>query len=58
MRLIVMDKPIGVAGYQLTKDVPERLKDALPDVAQLEEKIQFELGATETSAGKNETNKG
>ncbi len=53
-----MDKPIGVAGYQLTKDVPERLKDALPDVAQLEEKIQFELGATETSAGKNETNKG
>lgn len=42
-----MDKPIGVAGYQLTKDVPERLKDALPDVAQLEEKIQFELGVAE-----------
>lgn len=26
-----IDKPIGVAGYQLTRDVPEKLKDALPD---------------------------
>jgi predicted nuclease of restriction endonuclease-like (RecB) superfamily len=39
-----IDKPVGVAGYQLTREVPEKLKNALPDAAQLEEKIQFELG--------------
>lgn len=39
-----IDKPIGIAGYQLTRDVPEKLKGALPDPAKLEEKIQFELG--------------
>lgn len=39
-----IDKPVGVAGYQLTRDIPEKLRDALPDVRQLEEKIQFELG--------------
>lgn len=39
-----IDKPVGVAGYQLTKDVPEKLKDALPNAEQLEEKIMFELG--------------
>lgn len=46
-----IDKPVGVAGYQLTKDVPERLKDALPDANQLEEKIMFELGLD--NEGKN-----
>lgn len=39
-----IDKPVGVAGYQLTRDVPEKLKDALPNADQLEEKIMFELG--------------
>lgn len=39
-----IDKPVGVAGYQLTRDIPEKLKGALPDATQLEEKIQFELG--------------
>ncbi|WP_116964768.1 PDDEXK nuclease domain-containing protein [Fastidiosibacter lacustris] len=39
-----IDKPVGVAGYQLTRDIPEKLRDALPDATQLEEKIQFELG--------------
>lgn len=39
-----IDKPVGVAGYQLTKEVPEKLKDALPNADQLEEKIMFELG--------------
>lgn len=42
-----IEKPIGVAGYQLTRDVPEKLKYALPDPVQLEEKIQFELGLSE-----------
>lgn len=39
-----IDKPVGVAGYQLTREVPEKLKDALPDADKLEEKILFELG--------------
>jgi hypothetical protein len=39
-----IDKPVGVVGYQLTRDVPEQLKNALPDADQLEEKIQLELG--------------
>jgi predicted nuclease of restriction endonuclease-like (RecB) superfamily len=42
-----IDKPVGVAGYQLTRDIPEKLKNALPDANQLEEKIQFELGLSE-----------
>ncbi|MDA7742534.1 DUF1016 domain-containing protein, partial [Francisellaceae bacterium] len=39
-----IDKPVGVAGYQLTQDLPESLKDNLPDPKKLEEKISFELG--------------
>ena len=39
-----IDKPMGIAGYQLTKDIPEKLKSALPDATQLEEKIKIELG--------------
>lgn len=39
-----IDKPVGVAEYKLTRDIPEKLKDSLPDPEQLEEKILFELG--------------
>ena len=39
-----IDKPVGVAGYQLTQDVPEKLRNALPNAQQLKDKIQFELG--------------
>lgn len=39
-----IDKPVGVAGYELTKKVPKKLKDALPDPAKLKDKILFELG--------------
>jgi predicted nuclease of restriction endonuclease-like (RecB) superfamily len=46
-----IDKPVGVAGYQLTRYIPEKLKDALPDAAQLEEKIQFELGINKADRG-------
>jgi hypothetical protein len=42
-----INKPVGVAGYQLTRDIPEKLKYALPDPSQLEEKIQIELGLAE-----------
>ena len=49
-----IEKPIGVAGYQLTRDIPEKLKDALPDPAKLEEKIQFELGISENQRSNTE----
>ncbi len=39
-----IDKPVGVAGYQLTRDLPEKLKGVLPNADELEEKILFELG--------------
>jgi predicted nuclease of restriction endonuclease-like (RecB) superfamily len=39
-----IDKPVGVAGYELTRDIPEKLKDSLPAPEELEEKILFELG--------------
>ncbi len=39
-----LNKPVGVAGYSLTKDLPDKLKNALPSVDQLKEKILFELG--------------
>lgn len=38
-----IDKPVGVAGYELTRDIPDKLKDALPAPEELEEKILFEL---------------
>ena len=44
-----IDKPVGVAGYQLTRDLPEKLKDALPSADELEEKILFELGLDKNS---------
>jgi len=39
-----IDKPVGVAGYELTRDIPEKLRDSLPAPEELEEKILFELG--------------
>lgn len=47
-----IDKPVGVAGYELTRDVPERLKDSLPAPEELEEKILFELGLDDKFSGK------
>lgn len=40
-------KPIGIAGYELTRELPEKLKKFLPDPKELEEKILFELGVDE-----------
>jgi predicted nuclease of restriction endonuclease-like (RecB) superfamily len=42
-----IDKPIGVAGYELTRELPAKLKNVLPDPKELEEKILFELGIDE-----------
>ena len=36
--LLGIDKPVGVAGYDLIRDTPERLKDSLPAPDELEEK--------------------
>lgn len=47
-----IDKPVGVAGYELTRDVPERLKDSLPAPEELEEKILFELGLDDKFSSK------
>ena len=45
-----------MAGYQLTRDIPEKLKDARPDPLQLEEKIQIELGLVELESDKTTEN--
>jgi predicted nuclease of restriction endonuclease-like (RecB) superfamily len=44
-----IDKPMGVAGFQLTREIPERLRDSLPDPKKLEEKILFELGVNDVN---------
>lgn len=41
--LRIQDKPIGVAEYRLTKELPEKLKGKLPSVADLKKRIEEEL---------------
>ena len=38
-----IDKPVGVAEYKLTKELPEAFADKLPDVRQIEQEILKEL---------------
>ncbi len=40
-----IDKPMGVAGYSLTHDLPKDLAGKLPDAKQIEAEILRELGA-------------
>ena len=40
-----IDKPVGVAGYSLTHDLPRELAGKLPDAKQIEAEILRELGA-------------
>lgn len=47
-----IDKPVGVAGYEFTRDIPEKLKDSLSASEELEEKILFELGLDKNNAYK------
>ncbi len=35
-----LDKPVGVSEYELTRELPEELKDKLPDAKQLEDEIR------------------
>ncbi len=39
-----LDKPVGVSGYLLTRELPPELQNKLPDAKQLEEKIRKEMG--------------
>lgn len=47
-----VDKPIGVAGYTLTKDLPKELASKLPSAEQLKSKILEELGVSKKVKGK------
>lgn len=38
-----LDKPVGVSGYVLTRELPDELKNKLPDAKQLEEEIRKEM---------------
>lgn len=42
-----IDKPVGVAAYQLTHELPEALRDKLPDAKMLELELRKELGDAE-----------
>lgn len=42
-----IDKPIGIAEYQLVKALPEPLDTCLPSVEQLEEELSFNIDLTE-----------
>ena len=39
-----LDKPVGVSEYLLTQELPEELKNKLPDAKQLKDKIRKEIG--------------
>ncbi len=39
-----LDKPVGVSGYLLTQELPEDLKDKLPNAKQLADEIRKEMG--------------
>ncbi|MFQ2361563.1 hypothetical protein ACK318_20475 [Aeromonas dhakensis] len=40
-----IDKPIGVAEYQLLRDLPETLGRNLPSIAEIEAELSGELAA-------------
>ena len=42
-----IDRPMGVAGYELTKHLPSDLADKLPKPEVLERQIMMELGKVE-----------
>ncbi len=54
-RKVIIHSVIGPGsnpGYELTRDIPDRLKDPLPVPEELEKKILFELGLDEDFSGK------
>jgi len=47
-----IDKPVGVAEYSLTHDLPKELAGKLPDAKQIEAEILRELGAEDEESAK------
>ena len=45
MRSSSIDKPIGVAGYQLLRDLPATLEQRLPSIADIEAELSNDVGA-------------
>ncbi len=43
-----IEKPVGVSGYLLTRDLPPELRNKLPDPKLLEDEIRKEMGDIET----------
>ncbi len=43
-----IDKPIGVAQYQLLRDLPQTLEKSLPSIADIEAELAGELGALQS----------
>jgi len=39
-----IDKPIGMAQYQLLRDLPDALEKSLPSIAEIEAELAGELG--------------
>ena len=37
-----INKPIGIAEYQITKSIPEDLKSKLPSIKEIEEQLEHE----------------
>ncbi len=35
-----IDKPIGIAEYELTQAIPEKLKGSLPTIEEIEEELE------------------
>ena len=44
-----IEKPVGVSGYSLTRELPPELYNKLPDPKLLEDEIRKEMGEIEPS---------
>ena len=45
MRSSSIDKPIGVAEYQLLRDLPATLEQSLPSIVDIEAELSNDVGA-------------
>ena len=39
-----MDKPIGIAGFELTRQLPSELQSSLPSIEAIEQALAFDAG--------------
>jgi len=49
MRSSSIDKPIGVAEYQLLRDLPATLEQSLPSIADIEAELVGEVAALQAT---------